>query len=210
MNRFTPSEQKTGQPVAYTNAKGVDSAIESLREGLASVAWIDRAYGRAYDQYRDDQRGKYVYPAVWQGKSVDLLDVLENDNVNCLCYFRPIDPETPAEEYEDQEEADNRLQRRVLLTVAIQDIENLTGFTSEDHRYIDTLKNEVRSVIKANSFPKGVEWYFEKSWDEPKNVLKGYTYDLFERRLTQHPCLVFVIELKFTYFENANFCSKLG
>lgn len=206
MIRQSSSDQISGNPLDYTNPRGVDIPIESLREGLSSLPWIDRAYGRAYDQYRDDQRGKYVFPAVWQGKSVDLLDQLENDNVNCLCYFRPTDPETPLQEYEDHQGADNQLQRNVLLTFTISDIENLAGFENEDHRYIDTLKSEVRDYIKSHQFPKGVSWYFEKSWDEPKNVLKGYTFDLFKDKLTEHPCLVFVIELRFTYFENSNFC----
>lgn len=207
MNRFSPSEQKDGQPVPYLSPEGIDAPIESLRAGFhQGLNWLDRSFGRVYDQYRDDQRGKYIFPCVWQGKSVDLLDVLENDNVNSICYFRALDPETPFGEYEDNEEADNQLQRKVQIVFSFTDIENLPGFEVLNHRYIDTLKNEVRTYLKSHQFPKGINWEFVKSYDEPKNVLKGYTFDLFKDRLTEHPCLIFVIEIKFTYFELGNFC----
>lgn len=209
MNRSITSDQKIGNAVSISNQEGVDIPIESLRTHFeSSLAWLSRSYGRAYDRYRVNAGQKEIRPFVWQGKSVDLLDVLQNDNVNSFCYFRALDPEEPVGIYEDYEEDNNQLCRPVQIVFVIKDLENLPGFTGEDHRYIDTLKNRVRTAIKSNIFPPQVEWDYLRSYDEPKNVLKGYTYDLFHRTNHMHPSLIFVIEVKFTYFEDQNFCTS--
>jgi hypothetical protein len=74
------------------NATGLDAVIKSIQTDLATIPWLQKSFGRAWE-FTEKQESRVVrVPKVYQGES-EYLNVLPNDHLSAQSFIMADGPE---------------------------------------------------------------------------------------------------------------------
>jgi hypothetical protein len=181
------------------NPVNLDRPIQTLQLALAAgLPWLQKAYGRAYESVKRDQAGnKIIYPQVWQGPGLDLLEVMPNDNLVAQSFFKV---EDPVEAVEFRPDGFSTMRARVSLIVWF----NLQMIDSTiDYSYGEVLKADIQRVLSRSMiFEPGDSIKVLRIWETAKNVFNGYTLTEISDQNLVYPCGGFRFECDLTFIEN--------
>ncbi|SNC62267.1 hypothetical protein SAMN06265337_0636 [Hymenobacter gelipurpurascens] len=79
------------QAPAIPSPVGLDKELQRLQQQMATLPWLQVAYGRAVRAGRTENNKTIYYPAVYDGKA-EYRDVLPNDNITAHSFFYPTGP----------------------------------------------------------------------------------------------------------------------
>lgn len=175
----------------------IDAPIQEMQIALASgLPWLEKSFGRSWESVRQDSVGKnWIYPEVWQGKGIDLLDCMPNDNLPSQSFFRVEDPITIAD-YEFERYARMNAQISIIFWFNLEVIDPTLTY-----RYVEILKGQAQRVITNAAIETGT-FTINKIWEGAANVFKGYTIDQFKNQELIHPWAGFRFECTLNYLEN--------
>lgn len=208
MDRRTINNPKNPAAPAVSTYIGIDAVIEAMRLQLdTDLEWIDKAWHKAFKSYRASDRpsmtGTEIYPRIWQGHKVDMLDVIMNDNLSGFLYFYTEGNETPAEDW--QPAIQNIWQKRVNLIVWV----NLDrADTTKQYSYTEDLKQEIRNSLGMMTMPEGSSFTLVdiiESDGDPENIFSPFTIDLVKSQYFSFPRYGFRFSLDVTYTDECLF-----
>lgn len=203
--RSTPQPFKNPNAPTITTPVGVDKVIQSLQVNYSSeLSWLEKSFGRAFIMSRktDDQgdanlltRQDYIYPGLWQGDSLDMIDGLANDNLNAYSFFLKEGNEQPL--YYEQFQR-NRWQ---------VDISNIFWFdlkrvdSTKTYPYQEELLREVKKVIANTRFTglDGVSVEIVDIFEKPREIFQEFSIDLAETQHLGYPKAGFRILMRSIY-----------
>lgn len=180
------------------NPVNIDRPIQSLQQKIATLGWVSKSFGRAYESRKVNQATKQVsvYPQVWQGLGMDLLEVLPNDNLQSQSFFKV---EEPIECIRYRDGAWNTMQARVSLIFWF----NLERIDPNiDYSYAELLKGQVQRLLTNHTFDTGDGIRILRTWETAKNVFAGYTLQEVRDQELVYPYGGFRFECEMFYIEN--------
>lgn len=128
---------------ALTGTKLLDTKIEDIRVKLASVIWMQKAFGRAWRIPEKKGNTLVYYPMVYQGVGLDYYKATPNDNLKSFCFIYPDDTETVLE-YIDRS---YRLISRNISIITFFDLLKIDN--TKGYKFHDLLKEDI--LIKLAS-----------------------------------------------------------
>lgn len=175
----------------------LDRLIQSIQVGISGLGWVEKCYGRAYDAVKRDTAGnKIVYPQVWQGPGLDLLNVLPNDNLKSQCFFKVEDP-LEVVEYRPDGFSNMRARVSIIFWFNLQRVN-----PAFDYSYGELLKGTVMRLFNIHVFDSGDGFKIVRVWDQPKNVFAGYTLTEVRDQELIYPYGGFRVEAEVYFLEN--------
>lgn len=197
-------------PIIYTilNPVNVDRPIQELQTALGSLTWLQKVYGRAFQSYKNDVKGKIVvYPEAWQGvegtKTRDLINVMPNDNLNSQVFFVLDDPTNVVGFTKD-----NYNQMKATLQIVFWF--NLKWIDpSIPYRYTEILKAQAQRAITECIFSPFASISILRIWEGADNVFRGFTIDKVKQQELVHPFGGFRFECELNYQEDCAIGSYL-
>ena len=203
--RSSPQPFKNPNTPTITTPVGVDKVIQDLQVSYSNnLSWLEKSFGRAYIMSRKtDNKGDsdlltrqdYIYPGLWQGNNLDMLDGLANDNLNAYSFFLKEGNETPTDYYQNQ---------RNKWTVDISNIFwlNLKRIDStKTYPFAEELLEEVKQVISTTRFSgmSGASIEIVDIFEKPSEIFQGFTLDLAETQHLGYPYHGFRILMQASY-----------
>lgn len=156
---------------------GLDHAIESLREDLSTIIWMEKSFGRAWEftEYPEDQKSRRI-PKIYLEEG-EYHNVLPNDFLKSQSFIAARGEERWTE-YTNASRNPKERDLSVIIWVNLNEID-----PNEDHVFTDKLKKDVEKILKRNQYVKSINGY----WDErASDVFAGY--DLPEKsEYLMHP-----------------------
>lgn len=176
----------------------IDRPIQALQVALGALPWLQKSYGRAYESFKRDPTSKIksVYPQVWQGEGLDLLNVMPNDNLISQSFFRV---EDPLEVREFRLDSFSTMRARVSLIVWF----NLVRIDpTQNYLFAEILKAQIQRVLSITTLNEGDSIKILRVWERAANVFAGYTIDETRDQELVYPFGGFRFELELTFIEN--------
>jgi hypothetical protein len=185
-----------------TTPVNLDRPIQDLQAAFAAfLPWLTKSFGRAYPGMKSGQgsfgaKKTLVYPQVWQGVGLDLLEVLPNDNVISQSFFKV---EDPIETLEYVPDGYSIMRARVSIIFWF----NLKRIDDEkNYNFTELLKGQAQRVItKASlSYPASVK--ILRIFEGAAQVFAGYDLSLLKDQELVYPYGGFRFETEITYAED--------
>jgi hypothetical protein len=184
-----------------SNPVNIDRPIQELQSAIAALGWLEKAFGRAYEsrKYSADQLKRVeVYPEVWQGPNMDLLNVLPNDNLKSQSFFKVEEPQTVLEYSSIGGYSLMQATVSIIFWFNLKEIDR-----DIDYRYIELLKGSAQRAITTATFSDPSDAIsITRIWDTVDNVFRGYTLDPTKTQELIHPNGGFRFECLLTYQED--------
>ena len=193
MNSFKdPLVPLIGSPV------NIDRPIQALQVALGSLPWMQKSFGRAYESFKRDPTSKIksVYPQVWQGPGLDLLNVMPNDNLISQSFFRV---EDPIEVREFRIDSFSTMRARVSLIVWFN-LERIDP--AKNYLFAEILKADVQRILSITTLHEGDSVKILRIWERAASVFAGYTIDETRDQELVYPFGGFRFELELNFIEN--------
>jgi hypothetical protein len=146
---------KNPKVLANPDAKGLDKAIESMRESFSQLTWLQKSFGRAFTLYREvsgveaaDQAEQRLVPSVYCGNK-EYFDVLPNDNLSAFSFFHPVDPTA-----EPETSSTGTMRFQSLWTTQVDFIcylnyKNLGDSAPVPEKYIEQVLQQLKAIPEA-------------------------------------------------------------
>lgn len=182
----------------------IDRPIQVIQGALGALPWIAKSYGRAYESFKRDVNGKKtVYPQVWQGPGLDLLEVMPNDNLTSQSFFKV---EEPIEVREYRADGFSTMRARVSAIFWFN-LERVDP--NKNYLYAEVLKADVQRILSTIMLNEGDSIKILRTWERASSVFAGYTLDETRDQELVYPFGGFRFELEVNYLENCNALSSI-
>lgn len=180
------------------NPVNIDRPIQDLQQQLATLGWLERSFGRAYESRVSNPASNKisVYPQVWQGLGMDLLNVMPNDNLSSQSFFKVEDP-IEVERYERDGNSFMRARVSIIFWYNLKRIDNTI-----DYSYGELLKGSAQRIITNAQFQDYAGIEIVKVWETAKNVFAGYSIDEVAQQELIYPYGGFRFECLMRYTED--------
>lgn len=145
---------------------GLDAVIQSLQQDLATLTWLDKSFGRAWEFKEKGADGKIIkVPKAYMGKG-EYHNVLPNDNLKAQSFISVRGNERWDLDY--TRASDNGLERDLscIFWFNLKKID-----PTKDYIFTELLKKDVEKVIKANKYVKLISNYYD---ERVEDVFDGY------------------------------------
>ena len=159
MSYITPIEFEVTDPVL------LDAKIAEIQTALktASLSWNGYSFARAYKHAKNVNGAKVYYPAVYQGQSLDYLNVYPNDNLSSYSFTYVKQPQTLDSETDGFHDYEAELS--VVVVFRLHKIG-----TSNAYRFTELLKYDViRALEDIDSLT------IESVYDEIEDCFSDFT-----------------------------------
>jgi hypothetical protein len=187
------------------NPVNIDRPIQEIQQALGAMGWLEKAFGRSWLAVKTSHGifsdKKLYYPHVWQGvddngKPLDLLEVLPNDNIKSQCFFKVNDPTTLVEYVPD---GDSMLRNNVdiIFWFNLRRIDR-----SIDYPYVELLKGQVLKVLSTMLFSPDSSLSVLRIWEGAQNVFRGYNINDLKDQELIYPWGGFRFETEITFRED--------
>lgn len=181
-------------PVEQTrpaDIRAFDQVIEALRARLeARIPWLERSYGRAYQQLEVREGNKRLIPKLYSGDT-EYFSALPNDRLRAFSFFVGRDPATPlegpqpfAKSFFYNKSAD------LIIYFNYQAID-----PSRDYPFAEELIEQVIAVI--DQYPAA--WILSYFTEEIRAIYSGFDLRDTEERFLYYPYGALRLNLNFRY-----------
>lgn len=180
-----------------TDPVNLDRPIQELQVQLSTLGWLEKSFGRAYNSYSVDPNGKkLIYPEVWQGLGMDLLNVMPNDNLKSQSFFKVEEP-IITKEWQPDGFSLMAAKVSIIFWFNLKEID-----PTIDYRYIEFLKGHAQRKITEVSFSPMSSIEIQNVYDTAEQVFKGYDMAKSTAELFSHPYGGFRFETELIYLED--------
>lgn len=190
---------------SYTNPKtplianpvNIERPIQRLQVALSELDWIEKSFGRAQEAVKILTDGsRVVYPQVWQGEGLDLLNAMPNDNLSAQVFFKV---EEPVECVAFRRDQFSTMRARVSIIVWYN-LQRVAPYAS--YMVTEILRAQLQRQITGVTLDPGDDLRILRVWETAKNVFAGYTLKGITEEALEYPYGGFRFELELTYLEN--------
>ena len=159
---------------SISNPQGIDKVIESIRIELATLTWLEKSFGRAWEFKEKDpspESNRIIkVPKVWIGKDADTkkgeyMNVLPNDNLKSQSFISCRNEETWLE-YDKSSGNHKQRELSIIFWFDLRRIDDSKGYI-----FTEVLKKDVEKKLKANKYIKSVNAFFD---ERAEDVFDGY------------------------------------
>ena len=186
---MTTENLKNPSVIVQPNPVDLDLAIATIQQGLGSLAWLEKIFGRAKEVTRvmpDNSRKRE--PMVYQGGK-EYYPVLPNDALKAYCFFRSssrgFDEFLPF--------AYSQYSRSDLDLIVWANLKKVDA--AKDYIFTEELLNEVIGVLgKVPDLE--VIGVFD---DRPEDIFSGYNINPTHRELLMYPYQAFRVALNLRF-----------
>jgi hypothetical protein len=193
------------------NPVNIDRPIQEIQLAIASLGWLEKSFGRAWNAYKTTQQNTglsrmVTYPHVWQGveelpggklKPLDHLEVMPNDNLKSQSFFKVEDPIQVVEFPQNPD--GSAIMRAVTSIIFWFDLRQIDP--SIDYNYTELLKGQVQRKLTEMTFTPDSSLTILRIWEGAQNVFRGYPINEVEYQYLVYPFGGFRFELELTYRE---------
>lgn len=177
----------------------IDRPIQEMQVALSALPWLEKSFGRAFDAYVKGADDKIlIYPQVWQGNGKDFLNVMPNDNLTSLCFFKVEDP-IDVLEFLPNEYSQMRARVSAIFWFNYSRIDPDAAI---GYPYVELLKGEAQRKLTNILFSPTSSLKILRVWEGADNVFRGYTIDKVEKQELVWPFGGFRIECELTFNED--------
>lgn len=170
--------------------QGVDQAIESLRTDFATLPWLEKSFGRAWEFPEQIGDRKESVPKVYEGGG-EYHSVLPNDHLKAQSFILCIGEE----EWTDYTRQHNPKQRRLAVVFWF----NLKEIDPDaDFIFTERLKVQVEALINVNPYTMRINSFVDERAEE---VFRGFIRPDTDTRYLMYPYSGFRFELTVGYRE---------
>lgn len=180
------------------NPVNIDRPIQEIQQALAALGWLQKSFGRSFEsRKRVQDTGKIiVYPQVWQGAGLDLLNVMPNDNLQAQSFFKVEDPIECINFRKDQYS-----QMRARISVIFWfNLERIAP--GANYVIIELLKGSAQRAITEVTLSERCDIKILRVWEKVRDVFNGYTLDEVKDQELIFPFGGFRFECELTYIED--------
>jgi len=197
MSTYTNPSINTGATVPI----GLDAAIESIRSGIAGIAWVSKSFGRAWAVKEKDPVSERILtiPKCYTAEG-DYQNVLPNDTLftgtTAASSFIAVIGEESYESFQPHTGSVKKADLAVIVWANLKMIDS-----SKTYIFNEQLKKDLEAVLKVNSMVSSIN-----SWVEEKaeKVFEGYDFtgDQFLTEYLMYPYWGCRVELTVVYDES--------
>lgn len=176
------------------NAINLDAAIQKIQVALSSLPWLERSYGKSSTgaEKRIGEKA-YLYPEVYVGEG-KYMTLEPNNFLSSHSFFKQESALKPLE-YSFTKQSQFSCRVSIIFWLNLDKIKKKNALTYS-HRFTEELKADVLKVLRTCSAFELLSIY-----EEPKEIFKGYSWDIVGNQTFKHPEAGFRFEGELTFQE---------
>lgn len=199
MNHLSPNSIKGLVPYVNPNPKNIQIFITATQQKLAEISYLT-SFGETHILVKKQNDDNIDYPGAFSAEGKDYISLIGLDNFNAYSFLLTKDPLEVIGDYNIG--ASNNWTERVDLIVWY----DLNGIDAnrKDNFYqevFEDIKGKIGEVKFTQSTNEARISGFEiiKVYNDPKEIFREFTVDIYERQLFTYPYGGFRFELKIYY-----------
>lgn len=188
------------------NPVNIDRPIQEIQIALSALGWLEKSFGRAFLAYKSshgtfgDKKQKQ-YPHVWQGfttdgKPMDLLEVLPNDNLKSQSFVKVDEPI----QVTDYVAGGWSLMTATISIIVWFNLREIDPTINYD--FTELLAGQVQRALTNITLSPGAELQILRRWETAKNVFKDYDITELKDQELVYPRGGFRFECTLVYQED--------
>ncbi|MBL7738716.1 MAG: hypothetical protein JNK14_05815 [Chitinophagaceae bacterium] len=161
---------------------GLDNAIESIRASLATISWLTKSFGRAWEfkEMRDDKT--LTIPKVFQGtntfKTGEYLNVLPNDYLQAQSFICCTGPE----KWDTFNRFDGSMKSREIAIIFWVNLKLIDD--TKNYIFTEELKADVETILSQHSSVMSIDEYYDEIAED---IFKGWSVDDVKNQYLMYP-----------------------
>lgn len=148
---------------SFTDPKGVDLVIQTIRDEVNVISWIDKSFGRAFTHTEKRDSKVIKVPKCFDGN--DYINVLPNDNFKSMSFIS-VDG---AEKWNSKELTGFNFKTRSLSIICWFNQKKITDHPGEFA--ISNLKYDLETSIIRNQYVKEITGIYD---EKVEDIFRGY------------------------------------
>lgn len=177
--------------VVPSGVAGLDLALKNIQLKLATISWLEKAFGRAWTLPTISGRDNLTEPKVYQGNN-EYYPVLANDALKSYSFFR-VPNARKTEDYLPIANFGNFMMNDAIDLICWFNMKLIDS--SKTYIFKEELIKDVLNAI--NNDPNII---VNAIWDDKvEDIFSGYSIDRAKRDLLKYPYGAFRLELNFRY-----------